>query len=276
MDRTLRLSLLLALPGCGGAPVAPASGPTASAPVSSAVRVAAAPEVPAAVAFESGSSTCQLRALAGKVVATCASGPLTCTEVARADVLAPEGDEVVARCDDQEESPSPWALVVARGDAVLWVQDLASTVGPDSQDCDLPPAVTISAVEAVPGEQKALLVRQIGCASPGLLGDADTLFQFFDGQASPVAAAQVRCQWTGDTASPDAAPPPPDEAYSCDGAYLQVEREGAGWVVQQVAPAFDGYVGETRDALGRLGGGELTTTTLRWDAAARAFTPPAP
>lgn len=268
--RVVRLAPLLLL-GCGAQP------PAASAPTPIVEAPAEVPPAAPAVAgarLESGELDYALTATDGRLTATCAEAGLTCAEVARAELAAPAGPEVVWRCDADE---SPRALVVAQGSAILWVADVSGQLGPGGADCDLPPAITVAVADVVPDAPQELYIRQTGCTSPAQLGDAEGVWRFVDGQATPVATARMACEWVGDTADPDAEPPPEDAAYNCVGGYLAVEAAGGAWSVQQLEPTLDGYISDVRDAQGRLGGGhEVARTPLRWDAASARFVPASP
>lgn len=228
--------------------------------------------------LEGSAIDCVLRAEAGRVSATCAEGTLTCVEVARAELAASPGEEIVSRCDGPDATEhDAQALVVANGGALVWVLPLEGTAGDDAATCDLPPTVKVTVVDPVPDAPHELFIRQTGCEAPGLMTDADSLWKFVGSEVRLLAAAEVECQWVGDTADPDAPPPPPDEAWMCTGGYLAVEQAGAAWSVVRLTPEIEGPLGSDRDAQGRLRlGGRLQAETLRWDAASSRFVAQAP
>ena len=283
------LSLLTLLSGCGPrsqSTPGPSSAPSSVAPEAS---QASTPDVTALPApaeagsdqtfhLEDSATDCVLRAQAGLVSAACSEGAVTCVEVARAELAALPGDEVVSRCDGPDGAENDaQVLVVANGGALLWVLPLDGTAGDDAATCDWPPAVTVTVVDPVPDAPRALFIRQTGCETPGLLTDADSLWKFVAGEPRLIAAAEVECQWMGDTADDEAEPPPPDEAWMCTGGYLAVEQTGAAWSVVRLLPEIEGPVGSDRDAQGRLNlGARVNTEALRWDPASGRFVAQAP
>lgn len=251
-------------------------------PESVAAAPATAAAMPVAIAartvrLEASELDCVLSAQGGLVSAKCVEGTLTCVEVARADLAEVPGVEVVSRCDGPGADHTARGLVVANDASVLWVLGLDGTVGAEPAECQLPPTVAVAVVNPVPDALQELFVHQTDCESPGLLGDADSLWKFFGGEVRPVATAQVDCQWVGDTADPEAPSPPADQAYSCSGGYLAIDQVGGAWSVVRLAPQIEGYVGHARDAQGRLVlSKEVSTEALQWDGASGRFGPANP
>ncbi len=271
------LGLVLAwASGCG--PGSPAREPPAAEPTRPArderpapVEAAPAPVAPVQVDPEVwfDETTCVLRAAGGAVRAECTEGALTCTEIARADLAEPPGDEVVTRCDDDE--PGGRALAVANGDALLFVHRLDAIEVPGRWTCSFAWRSDVTLVDVVPGPRRELLVRTRECVGAGELGDADQLFAWGASGMVAVAGAGVDCQYTGNTGDPDAPEPPADERYVCEGGYLDVTAGG----VARIDVPEPVTVSADRDAEGRVAlGPTARRVALRWDGAAFRFETP--
>jgi hypothetical protein len=253
--------------------------PTPPSALSQAPPAPAEPKAePVATArLDLGSIDCALRAEGGLVQAECAKGALACEPIARADLAAPPGEEVVSRCDDPDESAR--ALVVARGGALLWVAALdSSDFGADLGMCGLPPELSVTVVDPVPDPHKALLVTLTECEQPGAQLDADSLWKFRGGDAVPVATAALECEYLGDTSDPDAPDPPSGAAYGCTGGQLEVAPARGPSAVVWVKTDEMIMTGGERDAEGRLEltNGATTRQAMRWDPEAFRFVPKSP
>lgn len=224
-------------------------------------------DVDAEVAFDE--TTCVLRAAAGAVRAECADGSLSCTEVARADLADLPGDEVLARCDDEDAGAR--ALAVVNGDRLLWMRALDQVLVPGAWTCSFAPTSQITLVDVVPGPRRELFVRIRDCIGSGELGDSDELFAWHAGEMIAVAGAGLDCQYTGNTGDPDAPEPPAGESYVCEGGYLDV----AGGAVTWIGAPERVTVSARRDEQGRVALGPSTTrVALRWNAEAFRFEGP--
>ncbi|MFK7986624.1 MAG: hypothetical protein AB8I08_11420 [Sandaracinaceae bacterium] len=214
---------------------------------------------------------CVLRAEGGVVSASCDGGSLACAELMRADITDAEGDEVVARCDDEQSAGRALVVASGPGDALLWVGRLDQVLAPGPRSCPFTDAAHISLVDAVPGARRELLVQIRGCNGSGEFTDADALFAWRAEGMVAVATAGVDCQFTGDTGSADAPPPPAGEEYECEGAYLDVV-EGA---VARVGVGEPVLVSARRDEAGRIVlGTAVSRTPLEWSPAPFRFVRP--
>jgi hypothetical protein len=228
----------------------------------------AAPVDREVVPQEGGS--CTLEMASGVLSAACTDTerPVRCVVLARGDLADPPGEEVVWRCGDGvgEDEARGSALVMTHGDTLLW--NLPTPAG----ICDFPPRTEARVVDALADAQGELLVHQTGCETPGEFWDEDSIWKWRSGRMERLVRVSMSCSYTGDTSDAEAEEPAPDEAYVCQGGYLEVRGPGAVNEIETYDEDGVALCSGDRDAQGRVVTGHEAARPLRWDAATHRFT----